>query len=57
MIFEEPYFMKNKEWYYYDPYELRYKLTDKAPAEAVESYEDFYKSEYEVDGKTVIIDK
>ena len=57
MTYDEPYFMSNKDWYYYDPNELKYKLTDKAPPEAIESYEEFYKSEFEIDGVTVIIDK
>jgi hypothetical protein len=36
--------MKNKEWYYFDPAdsEKGIKLTDKAPPEAVKSYEKFY---------------
>lgn len=38
----KPYFMKNKEWYYFDEKEFVYKLTDKAPKEAKESYEQFY---------------
>lgn len=40
---EEPYFMKNKEWYYYDEKEGKLFLTDKAPKEARESYEEYYK--------------
>jgi hypothetical protein len=43
MRVEEPYFMSNKEWYYFDEEEFCYKLTDKAPKEAVESYEEFYR--------------
>lgn len=38
-----PYFMENEEWYYFDYEKKRYMLTDKAPKEAIESYEDFYK--------------
>lgn len=38
-----PYFMRNKEWWYYDYEEIKYKLTDKAPKEAIKSYEEFYK--------------
>jgi len=37
-----PYFMKNKDWYYYDEKEGIFKLTDKATKEAIESYEEFY---------------
>lgn len=43
MLTTEPYFMKNKEWYYHDKKEWRFKLTDKAPQKAIESYNDFYK--------------
>ena len=39
---EIPYFFINKEWYYYDEKEEIYKLTDKAPQEAIESYKKFY---------------
>lgn len=41
---EEPYFMKNKAWYYFDPEEWRYKLTEKAPIRAKISYKQFYKA-------------
>lgn len=43
-----PYFMTNKEWYYYDEKEEKYKLTDKAPKEAIESYKEYY-SEDDID--------
>ena len=43
MILEKPYFMTNKEWYYHDEKDWKYKLTDKAPQKAVESYKEFYK--------------
>ena len=39
----EPYFMKNKEWYYYDEEEHILKLTEKATRKAKKSYENFYK--------------
>ena len=39
---EEPYFTSNKEWYYYDYKEWKYKLTDKATKKAKESYKEFY---------------
>jgi hypothetical protein len=42
-INEEPYFMTNPEWYYFDEKEGRLKLTDKAPKKARKSYKDFYK--------------
>lgn len=40
---EMPYFMTNINWYYYDEKEEIFKLTDKAPKEAIESYKEFYK--------------
>ena len=42
IIDKEPYFLSNKEWFYYDEEEFCYKLTSKATKEAIESYEDFY---------------
>lgn len=42
MLQSRPYFMTNPEWYYHDEDEWKYKLTDKAPKEAVESYNEFY---------------
>lgn len=42
MMIPEPYFMQNKEWYTFDEVEFKYKLTDKAPPKAVESYNEFY---------------
>lgn len=41
-VSEIPYFMRNEDWYYFDEEEFRYKLTDKATPEAVESYNSFY---------------
>ena len=41
-----PYFYNNKEWYYYDEKDEIYKLTDKAPKEAIDSYMDFYREEF-----------
>lgn len=40
-----PYFMENEEWYYYDEKEEIFKLTDKAPEKAKESYRQFYEDE------------
>ncbi len=37
-----PLFMDNKDWYYFDRKAWRYKLTEDAPPEAVESYKKFY---------------
>lgn len=39
-----PYFMSNSEWFYFDEKEWKYFLTDKAPKEARESYDEFYKN-------------
>lgn len=39
---DTPYFFENKDWYYYDEEDEVYKLTDKAPKEAIESYNEFY---------------
>ena len=39
---EEPYFLNNKNWFYYDEEEFCYKLTDKATKEAIKSYEEYY---------------
>ena len=45
MYYSEPYFMKNKRWYYVDEKDEKrpLKLTDKAPEKAKKSYEDHYK--------------
>lgn len=42
MILEAPYFLTNEEWYFFDEAEWKYKLTEKAPKKAVESYEEYY---------------
>lgn len=42
MFQPKPYFMENEAWYYFDEEEFCYKLTDKAPPEAIKSYEKFY---------------
>ena len=44
MLIEQPYFLNNKEWYYYDEKNKCYKLTNKAPKEAIESYKKYYKT-------------
>lgn len=36
-----PYFMENKEWYYFDEKEYLYKPTEKAPEKAIKSIEKF----------------
>ncbi len=42
-LVDMPYFMTNKEWYYYDEKAEKYKLTTKAPQKAINSYNEFYK--------------
>lgn len=44
---DKPYFMKNKEWYYYDVKSFKYKLTDKAPKKAIDSYNEYYNQDLE----------
>ena len=39
---KEPYFLSNKEWFYYDEEEFCYKLTKESTTEAIKSYEEFY---------------
>ena len=41
----EPYWHKNKEWYYYDVKERIFKLTDKAPQQAKKDYNEYYKNQ------------
>ena len=54
MLLPEPYFLKNEEWYVEHKglprflggnIDRRYTLTDKAPKEAVESYNEYYKND------------
>lgn len=42
-ILDEPYFMYNKKWYYWDKKEWKYKLTKYATKKAIESYKRYYK--------------
>ena len=42
-MLDMPYFMSNKEWYYFDYNKREYKLTDKAPDKAKDSLKEFYK--------------
>ena len=39
---EKPYFLENEEWYTFNEEEWKYELTDKAPQEVIDSYNDFY---------------
>jgi hypothetical protein len=42
MTIEQPYFMTNALWYDYDDELGQYVLTDQAPQEAIDSYNEFY---------------
>jgi hypothetical protein len=42
MTTEKPYFMENSDWFYFDESEWKYKLTENATKEAIESYNDYY---------------
>ena len=48
-----PYFMTNEEWYTVDPNDddRGYKLTDKAPQEAIDSYNEFYDDSVPLEGE------
>lgn len=43
-MLDMPYFMNNPDWYYYDYDAKKYKLTDKAPQKAQDSYKKFIKA-------------
>lgn len=45
----KPFFMSDKEWFYYDEDEKMLKLTEKAPEKARESYNMVYGIETEID--------
>lgn len=47
----KPYFMTNKNWFYFDEEEFMYKLTDNAPEEARISYKEYYDTVYNGDEK------
>lgn len=42
MFLNKPYFLSNKNWYYFDENEFCYKLTEKADEKAKQSYKEFY---------------
>lgn len=52
-----PYFMTNDEWFYFDSDEWLYKLTDKAPKEAIESYKEFYDDTEILNGVELHVDR
>lgn len=42
MVMNKPYFMNKEDWFYYDEEEFfAYRLTNKAPKEAYESYKNY----------------
>jgi len=47
LVAENPYFMSDETWYFYDVKSFQMKLTDKGKEidEVVKSYEDFYKKQ------------
>lgn len=42
MTLNKPYFMSDKKWYFFDTKNFCYKLTNNAPIDAINSYNDFY---------------
>ena len=44
MTMEKPFFMTNKEWFYFYENKMQYCLTEKATEKAKKSYEEFYAS-------------
>lgn len=55
-----PYFLTNPEWYIevsLEESDRGFILTDKAPPEAVESYNEFYNDTYIDEGEIYVIDK
>ena len=51
MTLDEPFFMKNMNWYYYDLNQKKYVLRKSAPEKAVASYNQFYNEVYKQYGK------
>lgn len=49
-----PYFMSNNEWFIYDEEIGECRLTDKAPPEAIKSYEEEMKTIFSKDGEYII---
>lgn len=55
MIQLEPYFLKNKKWYYHDEKAWKYRLTEegKKNKKVVESYNEFYRVHKDKDGNII----
>lgn len=45
MMVDEPYFMTDSSWFYFDVDKKKYVLTDFATEEAKKSYDEFFKEE------------
>lgn len=41
-VLDMPYFMENKEWYYFDAKKQRFVLTEKATEKAKQSFKEYY---------------
>lgn len=46
MQIERPYFMSNKEWYFYNEKTGKFELTEKATSKAIKSFKEFEKLFY-----------
>lgn len=42
MVLDQPYFMTNDQWYWFNPDSKKYELTESAPQKAKESYKHYY---------------
>lgn len=57
-MIDEPYFMTNEKWYFYDYDEKKYKLADNVSKKVKDSYEEYYKElEGEINGKRLNADR
>lgn len=50
----KPFFMTNEDWFEYDEEKGKFILTSKAPAKAVESYEQFYEEQQRLNVPKII---
>ena len=48
MTLDEPYFLSNDRWCYFDVKKRKWMLTDEAPQKAIDSYKEYYKELREV---------
>ena len=57
-MIDEPYFMTNEKWYFYDYDEKKYKLADNVSKKVKDSYEEYYNElEGEINGKRLNADR